>query len=123
MRVKGFFVGKVAGEVRQITTGKQPMTAFLLESQGPKDKFPNRLKVIGYTDRMPAVSAGQIVGVTGEVSAEAYLSKTDNQPKAVLKLWAESTEPYGATAEASKITEADIPKSGGTSDDDNSIPF
>lgn len=123
MRVKGFFVGKVAGEVKQITTGKQPMTAFLLESQGQKDKFPNRLKVIGYTDRMASVSSGQIVAVSGDVSAEAYLGKADNQPKAVLKLWAESTEPYGPSADAPKITEADIPKSGVTTDDDNSIPF
>lgn len=116
MRVKGFFVGTVSSEVKQITTVAKPFTTFLVESKGANDRYPSRLKVACYPERCTGVRQGALVAVSGDVSAEAYIGKTDGQAKGSLKLWAEQVDVHGSVEPVA----APIP---GKADDDSSPPF
>ncbi len=118
MRVQGYFVGVVSEDSQIVATqsGKS-FTAFRVESKGAKDQYPNRLKCLAYADRVGPIKKGQIVAVSGDLNAEAYMGKNDNQPKGALKMFCVTVELHG---EAPAPAVANAPKAGA---DEDQIPF
>lgn len=115
MRVQGYFVGVASEDSKVVTTqGGKSFTAFRLESKGAKDQYPNRLKCLAYADRVGPIKQGQIVAVAGDLTAEAYLGKTDNQPKGSLKMFCVTVEVHGQSAAPAAPTHAPA-----AADDDN----
>lgn len=96
MRVKGFFAGTVSSDPQQITTAAKPFTTFLLESKSANDRYPSRLKVACYPEACQGIAKGSVVAVSGDLSAEAYIGKTDGQAKGALKMWASSVDVHGS---------------------------
>ena len=90
MPVTGYFVGTVHGiPENKVSKAGKPFTSFVVAQKGKYDTYL-RCALMG--DGHPQFYEGDIVSVSGDLTADGYVSKKTGQPVGSLKMFVRNIE-------------------------------
>jgi len=124
MRLTGHIVGRVHDNPQSLVSkAGSPFIAFTVASTNERDKFPTYIKCAYFSKEKPSVKQGDLVVVYGDISAEGYLSKKDNQPRAALKIFCRGIDVVSEEAPKQQFAPEPKAEKASTGPVDDDVPF